>query len=80
MADLRVQAQVEDILNTIRPAVLADGGNIEFVSYEHGIVYVKLSGACVGCPASLYTLKLGVEEAVKKQLPFVKAVEAVDPE
>ncbi len=75
-----VQQHVQKILDTIRPSILADGGDIQFVSYddEQGIVYVRLSGACVGCPASMYTLKLGVQEAVKTHLPFVKAVEAVE--
>lgn len=78
MTDTHVHEQVQQILDTIRPAILSDGGDIQFVSYEQGIVYVRLSGACVGCPASFYTLKLGVEDAVKKQLPFVQSVEAVE--
>ena len=78
MTDTQVHEQVQQILDTIRPAILSDGGDIQFVSYEQGIVYVRLSGACVGCPASFYTLKLGVEDAVKRQLPFVQAVEAVE--
>ena len=78
MIDTHVHEQVQQILDTIRPAILSDGGDIQFVSYEQGIVYVRLSGACVGCPASFYTLKLGVEDAVKKQLPFVQSVEAVE--
>lgn len=78
MTDTQVHEQVQQILDTIRPAILSDGGDIQFVSYEQGIVYVRLSGACVGCPASFYTLKLGVEDAVKKQLPFVQSVEAVE--
>ncbi len=78
MTDIQVQERVQQILDTIRPAILSDGGDIQFVSYKLNVVYVRLSGACVGCPASFYTLKMGVEDAVKKQLPFVQAVEAVE--
>lgn len=78
MTDIQVQEQVQQILDVIRPAIVSDGGDIQFVSYKQSIVYVRLSGACVGCPTSFYTLKLGVEDAVKKQLPFVQAVEAIE--
>lgn len=78
MTDDTIKLQVERILNTIRPAIIADGGNIQFVSYKDGVVSVKLSGACVGCPASSYTMKLGVEQALTKELSFVHTVQAVE--
>jgi Fe-S cluster biogenesis protein NfuA len=78
MTDAYVGEQVQQILDVIRPAIVSDGGDIQFVSYKQGVVYVQLSGACVGCPMSFYTLKLGVEDAIKKQLPFVQSVEAVE--
>ena len=53
--------KIENILDTIRPNIQMDGGDIHFVKFQDGVVYVKLTGACIGCPASLYTLKLGVE-------------------
>lgn len=69
---------IENVLSSLRPAIKADGGDIEFVKYENKIVYVKLHGACVHCPISLYTLKLGVEESLKAQLPELKEVVAVN--
>lgn len=65
-------------LEKVRPFVLGHGGDITLVKYENGIVYVKLHGACVSCPISSYTLKLGVEEAIKELLPDVKEVVSVD--
>lgn len=55
-----------------------DGGDIEFIKYEDRIVYVKLHGACVHCPVSMITLKLGVEEALRAELPEVKEVVAIE--
>lgn len=78
MTDKDVELQVEQVLDKIRPAIVADGGDIQFVSYNQGIVYVKLSGACVGCPASSYTMKLGVEQAIRTELTFVSSVLAVE--
>jgi len=69
---------IETVLSSLRPAIQADGGDIELVKYENNIVYVKLHGACVHCPISLYTLKLGVEERLKAQLPDLKEVVAVN--
>lgn len=78
MTDKDVELQVEQILDKIRPAIGVDGGDIRFVSYKQGIVYVKLGGACVGCPASSYTMKLGVEQAIRTELTFVSGVQAVE--
>ena len=69
---------IEQALNQIRPMVQSDGGDIEFVKYEHNIVYVKLHGACIDCPVSGYTLKLGVEEALRAELPELKEVIAIE--
>ena len=55
-----------------------DGGDIELVKFEHGIVYVRLHGACVGCPVSMFTLKLGVEKTLKDQISEVNEVVAVE--
>lgn len=55
----------------------ADGGDIEFVSFEEGVVKVRLTGACSGCPMSQLTLKKGVEEKLKKMVPGVVSVESV---
>ncbi|MBF0517705.1 MAG: NifU family protein [Nitrospirae bacterium] len=69
---------VEFSLNQIRPALQRDGGNVELVDVTaDGIVKVKLVGACGSCPMSMMTLKGGIEAQLKRDLPGVKAVEAV---
>lgn len=69
--------KVEEALNRIRPALVADGGNIELLDVDDGVVKVKLTGACSGCPMATMTLKFGVEQALKEQLPEIKEVVAV---
>ena len=68
---------VEKALDKIRPALRADGGDIELVDVVDGVVKVRLTGACGGCPMSQMTLKMGVEKVLKQQVPEVKSVEAV---
>ncbi len=72
-----MKEMVEKALEKIRPALQADGGNIELVDVTDGVVKVKLTGACGGCPMSQMTLKMGVERALKQQVPEVKRVESV---
>lgn len=70
--------KVEKVLAKIRPALQADGGDIELVDVSaDGVVKVKLTGACGCCPMSQMTLKMGVERAIKKEVPGVKEVIAV---
>jgi Fe-S cluster biogenesis protein NfuA len=70
--------RVEQALAKVRPALQADGGDVEFVEIgEGGIVKVRLKGACGGCPMSQMTLKMGIERILKKEVPEVTAVEAV---
>ncbi len=70
-----MRAEVEQALDTIRPALQADGGDIELVNVgEDGVVQVRLTGACSGCPMSQMTLKMGVEKTLKKIVPQVKSV------
>ncbi len=69
--------KVEKSLDTIRPALMADGGNVELVAVEDGIVKVRLQGACGTCPSALMTLKQGIEVRVKEDCPEIKEVEAV---
>jgi Fe-S cluster biogenesis protein NfuA len=70
---------VEFILGLIRPAVQADGGDIELADVtQAGIVKVRLHGACVGCPSSLITLKTGIERNLRDHVPEVRSVEAVE--
>jgi len=68
---------VEKALDKIRPALRADGGDIELIDVVDGVVKVRLTGACGGCPMSQMTLKMGVEKVLKQQVPEVKSVETV---
>ena len=63
-----------EIINKIRPFLINDGGNIEFVKYEDNIVYVKMMGACSHCAMLDYTLKESIEAAIIEEVPSVKAV------
>ena len=69
--------RIEKALNEVRPMLAKHLGNIEFVKFEQGIVYVKFLGTCQGCPLSQLTLKAGVEEMLKLKVPEVRSVEAV---
>ena len=72
-----MQDKVEEVLNKIRPNLIRDGGNVELVSVNDGTVEVKLTGACAGCPMSTLTLKMGIEQVLKQEIPEVKEVVAV---
>jgi len=73
-----MREKVETILDQIRPALQADGGDVELVDVTpDGIVQVRLKGACSGCPMSTMTLKMGIERALKQQIPEVKEVVSV---
>ena len=72
-----MRERIEKALDEIRPALQADGGDVELVDVKDGIVQVRLKGACGGCPMSSMTLSMGVERAIKRAVPEVKKVEAV---
>jgi Fe-S cluster biogenesis protein NfuA len=73
-----MKEKVEQALKKIRPALQGDGGDVELVEVrEDGVVRVRLTGACGGCPMSQMTLKMGIERILKKEVPEVKSVEAV---
>ena len=72
-----LKEKVEAALDKIRPMLQADGGNVEFIEENDGIVKVRLQGACAGCPMSQMTLKNGIERLLKKEIPEVKSVENV---
>jgi len=73
-----MKEKVEQALAKVRPALQADGGDVELVEIgEDGVVKVRLKGACGGCPMSQMTLKMGIERILKKEVPEVKSVEAV---
>ncbi|MDR1100097.1 MAG: NifU family protein [Treponema sp.] len=70
-----LEEQVKSALNNVRPSLQADGGDVEFVSLsDDGTVSVKLTGACGGCPMAQMTLKNGIENYLKKEVPEVTAV------
>ncbi|MBR2833117.1 MAG: NifU family protein [Bacilli bacterium] len=66
--------KIVDVIEKLRPFLVTDGGDIEFVKYEDNIVYIKLLGACAGCSLIDYTLKDGIESAIKEEVPSVKEV------
>ena len=71
--------QIKNLLDTrIRPAVAMDGGDIVFQSFEKGIVYLHMQGACSGCPSSTATLKMGIENMLKHYVPEVKEIRQID--
>ncbi|PIQ83583.1 MAG: hypothetical protein COV75_06440 [Candidatus Omnitrophica bacterium CG11_big_fil_rev_8_21_14_0_20_63_9] len=72
--------RVEKVINRIRPAVQMDGGDIELVDVADGLVKVRLVGACHGCPSSMMTLKMGIERAIRAEVPEITSVEAVSDE
>ena len=69
--------QIKDVLETkVRPAVAKDGGDIQFISFNNGVVKVALKGSCSGCPSSVMTLKQGVQNLLCHYVKEVKSVEA----
>ena len=72
-----MREKVEAALDKIRPALRADGGDVELVDVKDGVVTVRLTGACGSCPMSTMTLQMGVERVVKEEVPEIKEVVAV---
>jgi Fe-S cluster biogenesis protein NfuA len=72
-----LETRVKKALEEVRPQLQADGGDIEYVGFDNGVVKVKLQGSCSGCPMSAMTLQWGVENFLKKHVPEVKKVEAI---
>ena len=75
-----MREHVERVINRIRPAVQMDGGDIELVDVVDGIVKLRLVGSCHGCPSSMMTLKMGIERAIRSEVPSITGVETVEPE
>ncbi len=69
-----MKEKVEKVLDEIRPMLMRDGGNVELVSIDGGVVKVRLQGACAGCPMSQMTLRNGIEKVLKDKIPEVTAV------
>ena len=74
MSPERIIEQVEEVLEMLRPNFYMHGGNIHLVKYHKGKVYVRMEGACDGCPSSNYTLKLMIESTLRREVPQVKEV------
>ncbi|MHC1604778.1 MAG: NifU family protein [Candidatus Methanofastidiosia archaeon] len=74
-----MKGKVKEVLDKVRPMLQADGGDVELVDVDEktGKVKVRLTGACGGCPMSQWTLKMGIEQALKKEIPEVTEVENV---
>jgi Fe-S cluster biogenesis protein NfuA len=73
-----LKEKIEEALDKVRPALQADGGDVQFVDVDdEGVVTVKLTGACGGCPMSQMTLKMGIEKVLKQNVPEVNRVESV---
>lgn len=72
-----IRTKVQDALNKIRPALQADGGDVELVDVVGKVVQVRLTGACGGCPMSQMTLQMGIHRAIKEVVPEIERVEAV---
>jgi len=72
-----LRQKVEDALDKIRGSLKSEGGDIELVDVRDGVVYVKLKGACGTCPMSALTMKNLVESSIRKEIPDIKAVQAV---
>ncbi len=78
MSDTNLRAQVEKALAKIKPMLARDGGSVELVDVSSdGVVKVRLTGACGGCPMAQMTLKYSVERVIKQEVPEVKKVESV---
>lgn len=73
----KMREKVEKALASIRPALQMDGGDIQLVSVEEGVVKVRLTGACGGCPMSQMTMTQGVEQTIRRAVPEIKKVIAV---
>jgi Fe-S cluster biogenesis protein NfuA len=74
---MTLKEKVEQALNKVRPSLQADGGDVQLVDVdENGVVKVRLTGACGGCPMSQMTLKMGIEKVLKQDVPEVSRVEA----
>lgn len=72
-----MKEKVQAAIDKIRPMLQADGGDVELVAVDGGLVKVRLKGACAGCPMSQMTLKNGIERVLKEQIPEVESVENV---
>lgn len=71
---MEVETKIKEVIDTLRPFLINDGGNIEFVKYENNIVYIQMMGACSDCEMIDLTLKDGIEMAIQEEVPEVREV------
>lgn len=71
---MEAEIKIKEVIDTLRPFLINDGGNIEFIKYENNIVYIQMMGACSDCEMIDLTLKDGIEMAIKEEVPEVKEV------
>lgn len=74
---MQVKDRVKKLLEEVRPQLQADGGDIELVGVENGVVTLRMKGACVGCPMSNITLQWGIVSCIKKRIPEITNVDVV---
>lgn len=72
-----MEEKIKSVLDRVRPALQADGGDVEYIDYNDGVVTVRLKGACSGCPMAAITLKQGIEARLREEIPEIKSVEAL---
>jgi len=77
MGGLMLKEKVEKVLDKVRSGLQSEGGDIELIDVKDNVVYVKLKGACGTCPMSTLTMKNWVESSIKKEIPEIKAVQAI---
>lgn len=73
-----IELRIKAVIDKVRPFLISDGGNLEYIKYEDGIVYIKLTGACQDCPMLDVTLKDGIEELIINEIPEIKEVRNID--
>lgn len=75
---MKARDRIEEVLDTIRPALRSDGGDVEFIDFdeEDGVVQLRLMGACGSCPVSMLTLKRGIEQRIMSAVPEVREIQA----
>lgn len=78
MNNKEIVKKIKEVLTTLRPYLQNDGGDVEFIKYENGVVYVRLNGACSNCMMADYTLSDGIEEALKDEIPEIIKVINID--
>ena len=74
----KIEKKIIELIDKMKPFLISDGGNIEYVKYENNIVYVRLTGACKDCAMIDFTLKDGIEEMITTEIPEVKEVRNVE--